>query len=234
MTLLRLTEHGLYCEAGDFHVDPWEAVARAVVTHAHGDHVAWGLRAVSHERARRGRAAQPRGTGRLDPGLAHGEPLEQRGVRISLHAAGHILASAQLRLEHRGEVWVVSGDYKIGPDRTCAPFEPVRCHTFITESTFGLPIYRWAPEGTVYAEIDAWWRENAAAGRVRFLFGYALGKSQRLLAGLDPAVGPILVRGAVERMNEAYRAEGAAPPLARPRVRALRPRRLARPALDSS
>ena len=149
MTLLRVTDRGLYCEAGDFYVDPWAAVDRAVVTHAHGDHVAWGCRAyltsrepecrVLRERAR-SHAARIRG-------VAYGEPVDVNGVRVSLHPAGHILGSAQVRVEHAGEVWVVSGDYKTEPDPTCAAFEPVRCHTFVTESTFGLPVYRWpAPQ----------------------------------------------------------------------------------------
>ena len=144
MTLLRVTDRGLYCEAGDFYVDPWAAVDRAVVTHAHGDHVAWGCRA--YLTAEPGvpvlRAAA--GPGGPDPRRRHtASALDIGGVRVSLHPAGHILGSAQVRIEHGGEVWVVSGDYKTEPDPTCAPFEPVRCHTFVTECTFGLPIYRW-------------------------------------------------------------------------------------------
>src|SRR5206468_8386336 len=127
------------------------------------------------------------------------EPVMVNGVRISLHPAGHILGSAQVRIEHRGEVWVVSGDYKTEPDPTCTAFEPVRCHTFVTESTFGLPIYRWAPQSETFAEMHAWWRSNREAGRASILFGYALGKAQRLLAGLmDGAEGPIYTHGAVE------------------------------------
>jgi putative mRNA 3-end processing factor len=129
-------------------------------------------------------------------------------VTISLHPAGHILGSSQVRIEHRGEVWVVSGDYKTDPDPTCAPFEPVRCHTFVTESTFGLPIYRWPQQAEVFEEINRWWRANAGGGKTTLLFGYTLGKAQRLLAGLDPSIGPILTHGAVERMTAAYRDAG--------------------------
>jgi putative mRNA 3-end processing factor len=129
-------------------------------------------------------------------------------VRVSLHPAGHILGSAQVRLEHRGEVWVVSGDYKTDPDPTCTPYESVRCHTFVTESTFGLPIYRWPPQAEVLHDVNRWWRANQEAGRTTLLYGYALGKAQRLLAGLDPSIGPILTHGAVERMTAAYRAGG--------------------------
>jgi putative mRNA 3-end processing factor len=208
MTLLKVTDRGLYCETGDFHVDPWAAVERAVVTHAHGDHVAWGCGA--YLTAAPGLEVLRR---RLDPsarvrGVGYGEALAVNGVRVSLHPAGHILGSAQVRVEHAGEAWVVSGDYKTEPDPTCTPFEPVRCHTFVTECTFGLPIYRWRDPREVFGEIHAWWRSNQAAGKVTLLYGYALGKAQRLVAGLDPDTGPILTHGAVERMNAAYRNAG--------------------------
>jgi putative mRNA 3-end processing factor len=206
--LLRLTESGLFCEAGGFHVDPWRPVERAVITHAHGDHLRRGCGAYlcSTEGERVTRA-------RLDADavvetIGYGTPVERNGVRVSLHPAGHVLGSAQVRLEHRGEVWVVSGDYKTAADPTCTPFEAVRCHTFVTESTFGLPIYRWAPDAEVFAGIDAWWRANREEGRVSMLFAYALGKAQRLLAGVDPSIGPILAHGAVERLNAAYRDTG--------------------------
>ena len=212
MSLLTLTDRGLYCEAGDFYVDPWEPVDRAVITHAHGDHASWGSKAyltsepgVAVLRARLEPGARIRGVG-------YGEAVGLNGVTISLHPAGHILGSSQVRLVHRGEVWVVSGDYKTDSDPTCAPFELVRCHTFITESTFGLPIYRWAPQAEVFEEINAWWRSNAAAGKTSLLFGYTLGKAQRLIAGLDPSIGPILTHGAVERMTRAYRESGVALP----------------------
>ena len=164
MTLLRVTDRGLYCEAGDFFVDPWAAVDRAVVTHAHGDHVAWGCRAyltaepgVPVLRQRLDPAARIRGT-------AYGAAVDIGGVRVSLHPAGHILGSAQVRIEHAGEVWVVSGDYKTEPDPTCTAWEPVRCHTFVTECTFGLPVYRWPATASVFDEIHGWWRANQAAG----------------------------------------------------------------------
>jgi hypothetical protein len=142
--LLRLTEDGLYCEAGGFHVDPWRPVDRAVITHAHGDHARWGSRAYLCSREGEGSRAPGWAPRRRIRAVEYGEAVELNGVRVSLHPAGHILGSAQVRVEHRGEVWVVSGDYKTEADPTCTPFEPVRCHTFVTESTFGLPVYRWA------------------------------------------------------------------------------------------
>ncbi len=148
--------------------------------------------------------------------LAYGEVVEHHGVRVSLHPAGHVLGSAQVRLEHGGQVWVASGDYFVsgaGDDnRTCAPFEPVRCDCFITESTFGLPVYRGAPQREVFGAIDDWWRTNAAQGRTSVLLGYSFGKAQRILAGVDASIGPILVHGAVEPLNEAYRAAGVTLP----------------------
>ena len=210
--MLRLTGQGLYCEAGEFYVDPWKPVERAVLTHAHADHARPGSRrylaaaeGLAVLRARLGEEA------RIET-LPYGEATRRRGVRVSFHPAGHVLGSAQVRIEHRGEVWVVSGDYKTEADRTSAPFEPVRCHTFVTESTFGLPIYRWASEAEVFEEINAWWRTNCAAGRATLLYGYALGKAQRLLAGVDPSIGPIYTHGAVERMCRAYRESGIALP----------------------
>lgn len=206
--LMRTTERGLYCEAGDFYIDPWMQVERAVITHAHGDHARWGcgryLAAREGERVLRTRLGPDARIRVVD----YGEPVDVDGVRITFHPAGHILGSAQVRVEHRGEVWVVSGDYKTEPDSTCTPFEAVRCHTFVTESTFGLPIYRWSPEREVFAAIDAWWRANQEAGKASLLYAYALGKAQRLLAGVDPSIGPIYEHGAVARLTQDYRDTG--------------------------
>jgi putative mRNA 3-end processing factor len=211
--VLRITDRGLFCEAGDFFIDPWLPVDRAVVTHAHGDHARWGSRAylgtTEGERVMRTRL----GVDASIQSVPFGESFTINGVRLSFHPAGHILGSAQVRIEHRGETWVVSGDYKTEPDPTCTAFEPVRCHTFITESTFGLPIYRWAPQAETFAGIREWWRTNADAGRASVLYAYALGKAQRLLAGLlEHPVGPIYTHGAVERLNRDYRDAGIALP----------------------
>ena len=209
MTLLRLAERGLYCEAGDFYIDPWQPVERAVITHGHGDHARWGS-----ERYLSSREGSEVLRTRLGPNatiraIDYGEAIDVSGVRVSLHPAGHILGSAQVRVEHRGEVWVASGDYKTQPDPTCTAFELVRCHTFITESTFGLPIYRWPPDQEVFDAIRAWWRTNRDRGRASLLFGYALGKAQRLLAGLaESDIGPVYTHGAVERLNRDYRRAG--------------------------
>jgi putative mRNA 3-end processing factor len=202
---------GLYCVPGQFYIDPWRPVDRAVITHAHGDHARYGhghyLAAASGVGILRSRL----GDIAID-GLAYGERIVHKGVAISLHPAGHVLGSAQVRMEHGGEVWVASGDYKVEPDRTCAPFEPVRCHTFITESTFGLPIYRWENEASIFDDINSWWRRNAEAGRCSVVFAYAFGKAQRILSGLDPSIGTIICHGAAEPLNRVYREAGVALP----------------------
>src|SRR5690606_30595785 len=193
--LLELTDRGLYCAAGGFYVDPWRPVGRAIVTHAHSDHARQGmgryLTCPEGEHVLRTRMGSE---ARIDT-VPYGQAVKVNGVTISLHPAGHILGSAQVRIEHHGEVWVVSGDYKVEPDATCTAFEPVRCHTFVTESTFGLPIYQWPDQASVFAEINGWWRENAGAGKASVLCGYSLGKAQRLIAGVDASIGPIYCHG---------------------------------------
>lgn len=210
--LLQLTTSGLYCAIGNFYLDPLQPVERAVITHAHADHARYGckryLAAAPSEQVARVRL----GIDAKIQTLPYGEAYNINGVTLSFHPAGHILGSAQVRVEHRGEVWVLSGDYKTEPDNTCTPFEPLRCHTFITEATFGLPIYHWPAQTKVFAEINDWWRQNAAEGRPSILYCYALGKAQRVLAGVDGSIGPILTHGAVERLNGAYRASGVVLP----------------------
>lgn len=214
--MFRVTERGLYCEPGDFYVDPWEPVPRAVITHAHADHAHAGseryltaaqgvglLRAVLRDSA-------------TIESAPYNEPLTLNGVRVSLHPAGHILGSAQVRAEYQGEVWVISGDYKVEPDPTCAAFEPVRCHTFITEATFALPIYRWQPEAELMTEINSWWRRNQERGKTSVLFAYALGKAQRLLALLDCSIGPIVAHESIETLSTLYQAEGVRLPAQSP------------------
>jgi putative mRNA 3-end processing factor len=207
-------DEGLWCPPGGFFIDPWRAVDRAVITHAHGDHARPGS---SHYLA--ARPAEHVLRARLGDislqGLDYGEAVTMNGVRVSLHPAGHVLGSAQVRLEHGGRVWVVSGDYKVQSDPTCAEFEPVRCDTFVTESTFGLPVYRWREPAKVFAEVNAWWRANAGAGRASVLYCYAFGKAQRILASVDASIGPIVCHGAMEALNRAYRASGVSLPQTR-------------------
>jgi putative mRNA 3-end processing factor len=210
--LLETTEHGLFCATGGFYIDPWAPVERAVITHAHSDHARPGCGAyltsqtgaiVLRERVGEEASIQP---------VAYGATTNINGVSVSLHPAGHILGSAQVRVEYRGEIWVVSGDYKTERDPTCEPFEPVRCHAFVTESTFGLPVYRWRPQQEMFDQINAWWRGNQARGWTSILYAYSLGKAQRLIAGLDAGIGPIVTHGAALRFVEAYRRAGVSLP----------------------
>lgn len=203
---------GLYCPPGDFYIDPWRPVERAVITHAHGDHARGGSRHYLAPAAGAGLLRVRLGQDVPLQTLAYGESLQHGDVKLSLHPAGHVLGSAQLRIEYRGEVWVASGDYKVEADATCAPFEPLACHTFITESTFGLPIYRWQPQAALFAEVNEWWRANAAAGRASVIFCYALGKAQRILHGVDASIGPIFCHGAMEPLNAVYREAGVSLP----------------------
>jgi putative mRNA 3-end processing factor len=208
--VLTFTENGIYCPAADVYIDPWRPVERALITHAHADHSRWGMKKyLAHHdslpvmRLRLGQDIDVQG-------VAYGEVLDLNGVKVSFHPAGHIVGSAQIRLEHQGEVWVVSGDYKLEDDGLCTPFEPVKCHTFITESTFGLPVYRWQPQAVVMAEVNAWWAANAAEGKASLLSGYSLGKAQRIIQSVDHDIGPVFTHGAVENTNEVLRAAGLA------------------------
>ncbi|MEW5850670.1 MAG: ligase-associated DNA damage response exonuclease [Myxococcota bacterium] len=209
MDLITSTEAGLYCAAGDFHIDPWMPVPRAVITHAHADHARPGCGEYLCAAP-----SVPLLVRRLGPearvtGWPYGHVETLGSARVSLHPAGHILGSAQVRVELGGEVWVASGDYKQAPDATCTPFEPVRCDVFITEATFALPIYQWDPPEAVFQQIHAWWSANAAEGRASILFCYALGKAQRILHGLMAHTDkPVLVHGAVEGITQVYREAG--------------------------
>ncbi|MDG3042410.1 ligase-associated DNA damage response exonuclease [Roseicyclus marinus] len=218
--VLTFTEAGIYCPAADAHIDPWRPVDRALITHGHSDHARWG-----HRRYLATEAAAPVIRHRLGDitlqTIRYGERLKMGDATISYHPAGHVPGSAQIRVEVGGEVWVVSGDYKTTPDGLSEPFEPLRCHAFISECTFGLPIYRWPDEATLAREINGWWLETRAKGQTAILGVYALGKAQRVLRLLDPSIGPILTHGAVEATTEVLRAQGIALPATIPVTQAL-------------
>jgi putative mRNA 3-end processing factor len=213
VALLEAQASGLYCPAGNFHIDPVLPVDRALITHAHSDHARPGslayltaLPGASLLRARIGDEVPIQAE-------AYGASIRIGEVSVSFHPAGHILGSSQIRIERDGEVWVVSGDYKLAADPTCLPFEPLRCHTFVTESTFGLPIFRWGDAARIVDEIQHWWRANRQAGRASILFAYPVGKAQRILSLLDAGAGPLVFHEPVERVNAVYRAQGIALPL---------------------
>ncbi|KFN50662.1 ligase-associated DNA damage response exonuclease [Arenimonas composti] len=203
---------GLYCAGGDFFIDPWRPVPRAVITHGHGDHARGGMG--EYHTTRSGLPIlRWRLGGQRYCDYRYGEQFVLGAARVSLHPAGHVLGSAQVRIEVDGEVWVVSGDYKRQSDPTCAPFDPLRCDVFITEATFGLPVYRWPDTAEVARDIVAWRDECATRGETAILYAYALGKAQRLLAELAPYVDrPVYLHGAVANGVQVYRDCGIALP----------------------
>jgi len=195
---------GIYCAQAKIYIDPWKPVDKAIITHAHSDHARWGMRSyIAHKfsvpvmRYRLGADID------VMP-LDYDEEVVINGVKITLHPAGHIWGSAQVRLEYKGEVWVVSGDYKLQADGISTPFEPIKCHSFITESTFGLPIYKFPDPAEVHADINAWWRKNQLEEKNSVILAYALGKAQRVLKHLDQSIGPIYTHGAVDNVNKLY------------------------------
>jgi len=207
-SLITLTNKGLYCGQADFYIDPWLPVEKAVVTHAHADHSYRGnQKYLVPEEGKRLSRIRIGDDAKIETS-PYGETVNINGVKISFHPAGHVLGSAQVRVEFKGEIWVASGDYKLTPDATCTPFEHIRCHKFITEATFGLPIYRWTPTEVIFGQINDWWRRNQARGKVSVIFAYSLGKAQRVMNGIDRSIGKIFTHGAVERLTEAYRESG--------------------------
>lgn len=208
--LIQLRPEGLYCPAGDFHIDPWRPVPRAVITHGHGDHARLGMGA--YHTTREGLPILEWRLGeQIYMAHEYGVPFSMGRAQVSLHPAGHVLGSAQVRVEVDGEVWVASGDYKRQHDPTCAPFEVVRCDTFITEATFGLPVYRWPDTSEVAREIVAWRTRCGERGEAAILYCYALGKAQRVLAEIAAHTDdPVLLHGAVQAGVEVYRRAGIA------------------------
>lgn len=202
--MISFDDNGIYCAQAGIYIDPWRPVSKAIITHAHSDHARAGMNSyLAHK------DAVPVLRFRLGEdinveGREYGEQFSINGVQISLHPAGHIWGSAQVRLEYKGEIWVVSGDYKLQDDGITTPFEPVRCHSFITESTFGLPVYNFPDTETVKDDINNWWRKNRDDGNNSVLLAYALGKAQRVLQQLDTSIGKIYIHGAVDNINKLY------------------------------
>ncbi|MFD0977076.1 ligase-associated DNA damage response exonuclease [Salinimicrobium gaetbulicola] len=202
--LLCFDEKGIFCEQAGVYLDPWKPVDKAIITHGHADHSRWG-----HHQYITHHDNIPIMEHRLGDinvsGVNYGETFTVNNVKFSLHPAGHIIGSSQVRVEYKGEVWVFSGDYKTEDDGIAVPYEPIRCDAFITECTFGLPAFKWQPQAQVMEEINNWWRQNRDEGKTSVLFGYSLGKAQRLLKFLDPSIGRIFTHGAIENMTDVIR-----------------------------
>ena len=206
--LLQFTGKSIYCAAADVHIDPWIPVERAIITHAHSDHARWGSK---HYLAHKDSAPMLRlrlGEDIRLQTVEYGEPFTINGVKFSLHPAGHIIGSAQVRAEHQGHVWVASGDYKLEDDHFSKAFEPVKCDVFITEATFALPIYKWQPQEKIFHEITTWYLKNKSEGKASLLMGYALGKMQRILKNIRDIDEPIYAHGAIYTVNEKLREAG--------------------------
>lgn len=207
--MLTFTDKGIYCAQADVYIDPWKPVEKAIVSHGHSDHAYPGHR---HYLCTKG--AMPVIRHRLFPEeppietLDYGQRVTMNGVHFSFHPAGHIPGSAQVRVEYKGEVWVFSGDFKLQNDGISTPFEPLKCHVFITESTFGLPVYKWKPQSEVFTEINEWWMKNQREGKASVITGYTLGKSQRILCNVDRSIGPVYTHGAVDSINNVMRTQG--------------------------
>ena len=199
---------GLHCASGGFHVDPVKPVPLAVVTHAHSDHAVRGCGAYLCSESGAGLLRLRVGPRARIETLRWGEVRTIGGVNVSLHPAGHVLGSAQVRVSGRGGTWVVSGDYKLEPDPSCEAFESVRCDVFLSECTFGRPSFAWAPSADIFASIHGWWQGNRRDGRHSLLIAYSLGKAQRLLASLDAGIGPIHAWPTVAPWNACYVDQG--------------------------
>lgn len=207
MGLLSFTGKGIYCKQGDFYIDPWKPVNLAVTTHGHADHVRFGNNHyLCHEHTK------PILKQRISPDLSiqtlgYKEEITINGVKLSLFPAGHVIGSAQIRLEYKGEIAVVSGDYKVEFDGISTAFEPVKCHTFISESTFGLPIYNWQKQEIIFSQIKNWLSSNQKKNKTSILIAYSLGKAQRLIQNLQDT-GPIYVHNSIANLNDAFKSSG--------------------------
>ena len=211
MSVLEFRPEGIYCSQGDFYIDPWRPVDKALITHGHADHARFGSKkylctdiAAPVIRHRLGNVAIET--------IPYEKELSLNGVNVSFYPAGHVPGSAQILIEIKGERWVVSGDYKVVDDGLSTPFKPIKCHSFISECTFGLPAFNWSPQEIVFKEINSWWHQCISDGLTPILAAYGLGKAQRLIAGLDTNIGPILTHGAIEKTNQIMRDQKIAIP----------------------
>ncbi len=211
MELIKFTNKGIYCKQGDFYIDPWHPVNLAVTTHGHADHVKWGNKAYLCHELTKPILDQRLGLNLNIETLPYNKEININGVKVSLFPAGHVIGSSQVRLEYKGQVCVVSGDYKVEYDGISTAFEPVKCHTFVSESTFGLPIYKWQPQKIIFDQIKNWVSGNHDNNKTSVLVAYSLGKAQRLIKGLE-GFGDIYVHNSIANLNEGFKKSGVSLP----------------------
>lgn len=201
MQLIEFTDKGLYCRQGDFYIDPWKPVNKAVITHAHSDHARPGSNSYLCHHSTKPLLQLRLGDNHYES-IGWDEVVYMNGVKVSLHPAGHIIGSAQVRVEFKNEVWVFTGDFKTEDDGLSAAFEPIKCNSFITESTFGLPIYKWQTQDVIFDNMKDWIAQNKLSGKTSVFIAYSLGKSQRILRPLAETGLPIFVHGAVHNIHQ--------------------------------
>lgn len=211
MGLITFTNKGIYCKQGDFYIDPWRPVNLAVTTHGHADHVKWGNNAYLCHTLTKPILNQRLGEDMKIETLPYNREISINGVKVSFFPAGHVIGSSQVKLEYKGEICVVSGDYKTEDDGISAAFEPVKCHTFVSESTFGLPIYKWQPQNIIFSQIRDWISMNHDRNKTSVLVAYSLGKAQRLIKGLA-GYGEIYVHNSIANLNDRFIEAGVALP----------------------
>ncbi|HUR66958.1 MAG TPA: ligase-associated DNA damage response exonuclease [Chitinophagaceae bacterium] len=207
MPLIDFTNKGLYCSAGDFYIDPWKPVNKAIISHGHSDHARWGSSSYLCHTHTVPILKLRLGEGNYQ-GMEWGEHISINGVDVSLYPAGHIIGSSQVRIEYNGEIWVFSGDFKLEDDGLSGAFEPVKCNVFITESTFGLPIYKWKKQSIIYEDIRNWVLANQQADKASVIIAYSLGKAQRVIEAVSAVTEDIYVHGAVWNVQQTLKAAG--------------------------
>jgi putative mRNA 3-end processing factor len=207
-SLLEFTDKGIYCPQGEFYIDPWRPVRKALITHGHADHSRPGHQHYLAHRQSEFIMRQRLGQDIKIETISYNKSISINGVKVSFHPAGHIPGSSQIRLQYKGQISVVSGDYKLEDDGLSTPFEAVKCHELVTETTFGLPIYKWKPQSETFNEINQWWKQNQDEGKTSVIFAYALGKAQRIMKNVDNSIGRIYTHGAVENATNALRKTG--------------------------
>lgn len=207
MALIKFTNKGIYCKQGNFYIDPWHPVDYAVTTHGHADHVKWGNKNYLCHELTKPILQQRYGLSDNVQTLPYHQTVDINSVKLTLFPAGHVIGSSQIKLEYKGEICVVSGDYKVEYDGISTAFEPVKCHTFVSESTFGLPIYNWQAQEIVFEQIKSWITDNHLKGKTSILVAYSLGKAQRLIKNLGDEY-PIYVHNSIANLNESFIAAG--------------------------